>query len=167
MLFIDGSNLWHAVHRINKTYPKFRVDYVKLIEYLVSGRNYIRAYFYASHAVPPKQEEASFHNALKAQHIEVKLKPIKRRGDKLIEKGVDVSLVTDMLSLGFKKAYDTAIIISGDADFCEAINEIKGEGRKVEIAAFRDSINKDTQYTPDRFVLLDDIMDQIKVVEFR
>jgi len=48
MVFIDGSNLHHAVERYAKTDSSFVLDYKKLIETLVGGRRFVRAYYYGS-----------------------------------------------------------------------------------------------------------------------
>ena len=51
-----------------------------------------------------------------------------------MEKGIDVMLAVDMLTLAFKDRYDTAILVSSDADFKHAIEVIKFEtGKTVEL----------------------------------
>ena len=50
------------------------------------------------------------------------------------EKGVDVHLAVDMLQLAFNKAYDTAILVSGDGDFVSVVEALKNLGRRVEVA---------------------------------
>lgn len=47
------------------------------------------------------------------------------------EKGVDAAIVTDMLSLGFQKSYDLAVLVSGDADFIPAVEYLQGMGVRV------------------------------------
>jgi len=53
-----------------------------------------------------------------------------------MEKGVDVLIATDMLTGALRDCYDTAILISGDGDFVEVIEEIKRAGKQVENATF-------------------------------
>lgn len=64
------------------------------------------------------------------------------------EKGVDVAMVTDMLSMGYKNAYDTAISVGADADFENAFRNIKQIPKRVEIAAFSDN---DRSNTPPKY----------------
>lgn len=47
------------------------------------------------------------------------------------EKGVDAALVTDLLSLAWQRAYDVAILVSGDADYVPAVEYVQSQGLKV------------------------------------
>lgn len=47
------------------------------------------------------------------------------------EKGVDATIVTDMLSLAWQQAYDIAVLVSSDADFVPAVTKIQEAGLKV------------------------------------
>ena len=51
-----------------------------------------------------------------------------------VEKGIDVMLAVDMLLLAHKNAYETAILISSDADYKSAIEAVKFDfGKTVEL----------------------------------
>lgn len=52
------------------------------------------------------------------------------------EKGVDSTIVTDLLSLAWQDAYDIAILVSSDADFIPAVNKVQTAGLKVINAAW-------------------------------
>lgn len=52
------------------------------------------------------------------------------------EKGVDSTLVTDMLSLAWQGAFDIAVLVSSDADFVPAVERIQASGLKVINAAW-------------------------------
>jgi len=60
-----------------------------------------------------------------------------------VEKGVDVRLATDMLKLAWANAYDTAILVSHDGDFADAVLAVKESGKHVECAGF---VNPNTKY---------------------
>jgi len=53
------------------------------------------------------------------------------------EKGVDAAIVTDLLSLAWQGAYETAILVSGDADFIPAVEHVQSKGLKVVNASWR------------------------------
>lgn len=53
------------------------------------------------------------------------------------EKGVDAALVTDLLSLAWQRAYDVAVLVSGDADYIPAVEYVQAQGLKVINAAWR------------------------------
>ena len=48
-----------------------------------------------------------------------------------VEKGVDVALAVDLITLAFKDRYDVAVLVSSDADFKHAIETVKYETGKV------------------------------------
>ena len=160
MVFIDGSNILHSSQRFK---PGFKIDYVKLIKELVGGRNLIRPYFYCAHKVPPDNKEVKFHEALKRQGVAVVTRRLRQRGDQLIEKGVDVALVTDMLGMAFKNAYDVAVLVSGDEDFVGAVDDIKRLGKRVEVAAFEFAASRELKLMADHFVPLESLASKIEL----
>jgi uncharacterized LabA/DUF88 family protein len=54
-----------------------------------------------------------------------------------VEKGVDAALVTDLLSLAWQRAYEVAVLVSGDADYIPAVEYVQAQGLKVINAAWR------------------------------
>ena len=160
MIFIDGSNVFRSMQRFRNNY---RLDYKKLVEKLTEDRNLIRVYYFASSAVPPIKSQTNFYEALEINHnFRTIIKPLKGSGNRRREKGVDVALVTDFLSLGYKKAYDIGIIVSGDQDYAPAIEKVQDLGIQIEIASFRHSIGRDLLKVCDRRIYLDDIANDIE-----
>lgn len=170
MIFIDGSNLFRSCEGFRQGY---RPDIKKLQDILLKNRNLVRTYYYCSMGDPPRPEQVKFQDKLKYLHIAVVSKSLEQRGQTpdgkplWVEKGVDVALVTDMLSMAFKGAYDVAIIVSGDNDLVQAVDEVKRTGRRVEIAFFAFAIGRELRDTGDDFVNLEDIADQICLKENR
>jgi uncharacterized LabA/DUF88 family protein len=173
MVFIDGSNLHHAVERRQRKDTSFRIDYQKLVGALVGARKLVRAYYYGSRPMHAVAEQESFFKKLERLGFEISIKTLKVR-EKIckscgqaqrtyIEKGVDVALITDLLAFGFRNGYDTAIIVSGDNDFLGAINEVKRLPRRVEIAAFSDSVSEETQRKADAFISLEALEGKIRM----
>lgn len=125
----------------------------KTREFLVDGRSLVRTYYYGSTKVPPDAGQLGFYDKLRFDGFEVVTKPLVTRTSwatpvaggvrtqvvKEEEKGVDVALVTDMLAMGYKNAYDVAISVGADADFENAVKNIKQIPRRVELAAFSDN----------------------------
>jgi len=51
-----------------------------------------------------------------------------------VEKGVDVMLAVDMVTLGFKDHYDVAILVASDGDYKHAVEAVKLDlGKDVEL----------------------------------
>jgi len=81
-----------------------------------------------------------------------------------IDKGLDVLLVTWMMILLRNQAFDTAILLSGDGDFAEAVREVKRTGCRVEIVGWRNSVSRELDDLSSRrpVLFLDDIRDEIE-----
>src|SRR5208282_378521 len=152
MVFIDGSNIFHSLARYNRGY---RLDYAKLLNILVADRRLVRPYYYCSMAVPPRPKQENFIKKLKNLRFTIVHKPLKKRGDTFVEKGVDVALVTDLLSMAYKNAYDIAVVVSGDNDLEGAIEEVKRLGKRVEIAAFGSATAANMKTCGDNFIDLE------------
>lgn len=159
MIFIDGSNLFKTATRLT---PPLRLDYVKLRDLLVAGRKHVRTYFFGSIGSPPNEAQLKFHDLLKSLHFEVVIKPLKYRGKTeagkpiYIEKGLDVALVTTMLSMAFNDSLDVAIIVGGDNDYRQAVDEVKRRGKRVEIASFEISTSREFKFCGDDYISLDE-----------
>lgn len=63
------------------------------------------------------------------------------------EKGIDVALAVDLVTMAYKDEMDLAIVMSADYDLVPAIQEVvsrrrfRGEGPSVEVASWRSMIN--------------------------
>jgi uncharacterized LabA/DUF88 family protein len=170
IVFIDGSNIYWGLRNYNNTRnTKLKLDYKKLVDYCCNSRYCIRAYYYCSAPVPPPEEQIKFLDKLRFTGIQVVDKKLKLRKDEqgksyTVEKGVDVAMVIDFLSLAWENAYDVAIIVSGDADFCRAIEKVKEKGKRVEVVSFKDSMSGEIRRVSDATpVIIDDIIDNVKL----
>jgi len=138
MVFIDGSNFYHA---LRSQYGKTSVSFSHLVQSLVgAGRELVRVYYYnapvSAEDVPEQHgKQQRFFSALRRlQYFEVKLGRLERRPHGMVEKGVDVFLATDMVAMGLRDRCDTAILVAGDGDFSYAVQVVKDEGKHVELA---------------------------------
>jgi len=159
MVFIDGSNLFHALRRAN-----VKIDYRKMLDELVAGRNLVQPFFFGSVPPNPTASQIAFQKTLQMQGFEVKIFPLRSRDGRLVEKGVDVALAVEFLVQAFNKNYDVGILVSGDEDFRGVVGEAKRLGRKVEIASFRASTSAAFQICGNRFIALDDLLPKIKLL---
>lgn len=73
----------------------------------------------------------------------------------LVEKGVDISIATDMLSLAYDNIYDTGVLVSGDGDFAYVIKKIKLLGKKMEVAFFPKRRCWHLRQVSDKFIPLE------------
>ena len=70
------------------------------------------------------------------------------------EKGVDVRIAVDMITLAHHKELKVAIIGSSDSDLQPAIKELKNEGVERIYLGFEISPNKGLTYTTNRTILI-------------
>lgn len=94
------------------------------------------------------------------RHVNIKFGDyVEGSGDKRgREKRVDTLLVIDLMKLAFQNAYDTAIVFTGDQDFLDAIEFVKGIGKNIEICAFPRSCQKKIKEAADVFHNANDIL---------
>ena len=157
MVFIDGSNLYHVLEQICGRHD---VQFDKFSKKLANGRDLRRVYYYNI-----RQEPIEFNNNTSDQdkfltslydtpYLEVKLGIWKQRRGTMVEKGVDVMLATDLVTRAYENQYDTAIVVSGDADFYPALQAVKDTGKHVELAAFDTNISTEAAKTTDVHIKL-------------
>ncbi|MEA2053728.1 MAG: NYN domain-containing protein [Candidatus Thermoplasmatota archaeon] len=85
-----------------------------------------------------------------------------KKEKRYIEKGVDIALATDMLSLGFTKSYDVGVLVAGDLDYIKTIEALKKQGIIIEIACFKSAASGELIRCADRYIELDKIATEIK-----
>jgi uncharacterized LabA/DUF88 family protein len=146
-VFIDGSNFYHALKEAGLP---VHVDFGKLSAELTGrDRRHIHTYYYNAPLIRPRRDDPAFvekdrrcrsqqrfFNALRfIPNLTFKRGWLRRLPDGgQVEKGVDVMLATDMLTLAFKDRYDVAVLVSSDADYKHAVEAVKFEtGKAVEL----------------------------------
>jgi len=139
MVFIDGSNLYHV---LTQSCGRHDLQFDKFALKLANGRDLKRIYYYnirqESDTNPNMgvEQQKFLDSMYDTPYVEVRLGIWKQRGDIMVEKGVDVMLATDLVTHAYKDHYDTAIVVSGDADFYPALQAVKDVGKHIEVAAF-------------------------------
>ena len=152
MVFIDGSNLYHV---LGQTCGRHDLQFDKFAQKLANGRDLRRVYYYniRQEAFEDRSNAADQDKFLSSlydtPHLEVKLGIWKQRGSTMVEKGVDVMLAVDLVTHAYKDHYDTAIMVSGDADFYPALQAAKDVGKQVEVAAFETNISSEAARVAD------------------
>ena len=64
------------------------------------------------------------------EELRLNIDDVLKYGNK-VEKGVDVNLAVDLVTLAFENKYDVAMIISNDGDFVPAVKKAQAYGKKV------------------------------------
>ncbi|MFH1072168.1 MAG: NYN domain-containing protein [Nanoarchaeota archaeon] len=150
----------------------YKIDYKKLIQVLTKHTNLLRAYFYDGVSENILAKKKNFLEALQKAGIQLRTKALKKKRMvcehcghqtiKEVQKGVDVSLATDILRHGFQRTCDICIIVSGDEDYKDAIDLVKDIGIKVWVVSLRNALSSELEKTADKIFFIDDFVDQIK-----
>ena len=148
--YIDGFNLYHAIHDLNRPHLKW-VDLWALADSLTRDGDTLVAvnYFsaYATWRPGPYARHRAYVEALKLTqvtpfmaHFKKKQRACRRCGNSWTdheEKETDVSIAVKLLEDGFDNVFDRAIVISADSDLTPAIKTVRRRfpDKEVFIAA--------------------------------
>lgn len=149
-VFVDGSNFFFAC---KENLGRTDIDLGRFSAWLVTlrpGRELVRTYYYNCPLPPDADTEQQarqqrFYGALaRIPYFEVRLGKLSKKqvycaacgkaAERYVEKGVDMRIGVDMLSLTSKGLVDVPILVSGDGDLVEAIKAVKELGKHVELA---------------------------------
>ena len=170
IMYFDNSNIFKAQIRAG-----WRIDAKKFVAKLEESGPIWQTYFVASVSDPPRYQQTNFYRMLKNElRWETIIFPLGRKtteckkcGSKwtsFAEKGVDVAIATKLLTHAVSRAFDTAILVSGDRDYLDTVRTVKTHGLRVEVVSFRASLSKelaDESSIPT--LILDDIRSQIEL----
>jgi uncharacterized LabA/DUF88 family protein len=144
-IFIDGSNLYHA---LRDNCSRVDLNFTDFTSKLCGGRPLFRTYYYNVLQDPNQRpegfrEQQEFLDVLKkTPYLEVRLGGMKLSQGVPVEKGIDIMLATDLLHFAWNNLYEVAILVSGDGDFAYALQAAKNMGKHVEVAYFESNISK-------------------------
>jgi uncharacterized LabA/DUF88 family protein len=156
--FYDVQNLYrHAKDAFGHTHPNF--DPIKLHTAICNQNGWDVGQIRYYTGVPPVERSPKWHAywtarllSLKRQKVETITRPIRYRdqiflmpdGTKFIkttpqEKGIDVRLAIDLVSMAHRNLYDIAVIYSQDQDLAEVVDAVRQvaqeQQRKIQIAS--------------------------------
>ena len=170
IVYFDNSNIFHGQRSAG-----WRIDAEKFQEQLAKDGDIWQVYFFAAVSDPPRFNQTSFYRMLKEKlRWETVIFPL---GTKTVhckkcgaswrsstEKGVDVAIASKVLTHAINKAFETAILVSGDKDFLETVKTVKNMGLRVEIVSFRNSLSQElANESSAPVILLDDLRNDIEL----
>jgi len=145
-IFIDGSNLYHA---LRSNFRRYDLNFAEFASKLCGSRRLFRTYYYnvlQDQTQRPdgyRDQQEFLDNLRKTPYLELRLGSTKLAQGIPVEKGIDIMLATDLLYFAWNDAYDVAILVSGDSDFAYALQSVKNMGKYVEIAYFESGVSND------------------------
>ena len=160
IIFIDARNLIKANECHNALMKdNFSFNYRMMMQYFQRKYKVIRGYFYdgAPHKSEQTKERIRFYNELRRLGITLRLKEIDFKSPSPSQKGVDIYLTADMISLAYEDAYDIAVIFSGDGDYVALIDLVKSKGKKVWVASFKEVLSYKLRDCADKILMLNNM----------
>lgn len=174
-LFIDGENFIHKIEEVLKTKGldggKFDLSGINLNQLLkksLEGLTVLTKNFYIAKirlhpdTIKKSKELIAYQRKLRNNLVNQGFEFIiagnvraQKIGSKIIfrEKGVDVRIAVDMVTLACDKKMDTAVLCSSDSDLQPAVSELKKRKVKVIYLGFQIKPNKGLVYSTDRTIL--------------
>lgn len=130
-IFVDVQNLFYSARALFNG----KINFKKLIEYIVGGRELTRAIAYI--VQKPDSDQSGFVEALKNMGYEIKSKELRIRLDGTAKGDWDMGIAIDALAIASK--LDVVVLVSGDGDFVPLVEMLKAQGCKVEVVSFEKS----------------------------
>lgn len=143
-VFIDVSNMYMSAQNLYNT----NVNFDQVLKTAVGKRRLVRAFAYVIETESGKEKD--FFKVLERQGYEVRVKPLQvfRSGAK---KGDwDVGLTIDVVRL--LPLLDTVVLVSGDGDYQDLLDYLRGHGRRTEVMAFGKTTSHKLVEEADEFI---------------
>lgn len=147
-IFVDVQNMFYSAKHLWNA----KLNFAKLIELAVNGRQLIRAISYVIEN--PDIDQTAFTDMLKTTGYEVKTKELRNRADGSAKGDWDMGIAIDAIAIAPK--VDCIVLVSGDGDFIELVRHLKAQGVRVETLSFIGSTNEDLIAVSDYHVPMDE-----------
>ena len=127
-VFVDVQNMYYSAKNLYSA----KVDFGKVLEASIMGRNIVRAFAYVIKADVGLEKE--FFNALAKLGFEVREKELQiflggsKKGD------WDVGLCMDVIRMLDK--IDAIVLVSGDGDYYDLLEYARSRGVRTEVISF-------------------------------
>ena len=153
LIVVDESNA-----RISAMEQKCKLNFAKLLDLLKDKSTDCKAIAYIA-TDPQNKKQPAFLSRLKNKGFQIVSKPVVKRADGSVKGNLDMEIGLDLVNL--VDSYDTAVLVSGDADFVCAVNQSRSYGKRVEVASFRTNTSKSLIKAADSYLNLETIIEQI------
>ncbi len=155
-VFVDVQNMYYSAKNL---YKGAKVDFGKILKEGVAGRKLIRAFAYVIRAdIEPEQ---AFYEALEKQGWEVRAKDLQvfiggaKKGDWDVGLCMDVIRHTDKV--------DVVVLVSGDGDYVDLLDYLRGRGVRTEVIAFGKTTSGKLVEEADEFLDLDEAPEEFLI----
>lgn len=148
-VFVDVQNLYYSA----KAMYDSNVNFGRILEAAVNGRQLIRAMAYVIKSEAPKEQ--GFFDALEKAGLEIRSKDIQIFADGQKKGDWDVGIAVDAIKVADR--LDVVILATGDGDFNPLVTYLKeNRGCRVEGIAFARSTSAKLTEVLDSFTDIDE-----------
>ncbi|MFT4303894.1 MAG: NYN domain-containing protein [Candidatus Woesearchaeota archaeon] len=146
-ILVDVQNMYYSA----KNLYNCKVNFNEILKDALKGRKLMRALAYVIKA--DVRDEHNFHDALNKIGFEIKSKELlvfhggNKKGD------WDVGIAMDAVRAAEK--VDTIVVVSGDGDFKELYEYVRGKGCRIEVMAFGKTASSSIKDYVDHFIDMD------------
>lgn len=142
-VFVDVSNLFYSAKSAG-----VEVNYCRLLEHAVAGRDIIRACAYTG-VDPENPNQRRFIDFLRSNGYKVVCKDIHKYEGGRIKANLDIEMAVDIMLLS--ENLDVVVIVSGDGDFVRLIEAVQMKGVRCEVISFGISTSNELIEAADMF----------------
>ena len=156
-IFVDVPNVIYAAER-----QRVKLDFGKMLEFLVRGRELVRASAYAPISDDPqlRLDTQKFVQPFVDFGYRIVTKPLKRYADGSMKANFDVELAIDVLTMSDR--LDIVTLVSGDGDFRRLVELVESKGVRVEVVAFGQSTAAELRALADEYIDLNDHLPELR-----
>jgi uncharacterized LabA/DUF88 family protein len=146
-ILVDVQNMYYSARNLYDC----KVNFLEILKDALKNRKLVRAIAYVIRA--DVKDEPIFHEALEKIGFEVKSKDLlifhggHKKGD------WDIGIAMDAVRAAEKA--DTIVVVSGDGDFKELYEYVRGKGCRIEVMAFGKTASSSIKDYVDDFIDLD------------
>ncbi len=157
-IFVDVPNIMYAAER-----ERVVLDYGKVLDYIIGGRELVRASAYSPISDDPDEEldTQKFVQPFMNLGYRIVTKPLKRYANGTIKANFDVELAIDVLTMADR--LDIVVLLSGDGDFRRLVEIVASKGVRVEVVAFGPSTAGELRTVADVYTDLNDLLAELRV----
>src|SRR5687768_1040343 len=142
-VFVDVSNLFYSAKSAG-----VEVNYCRLLELTVAGRDLIRASAYTG-VDPENPNQRKFIDFLRSNGYKVICKDIHKYEGGRIKANLDIEIAVDIMLLS--ENLDVVVLVSGDGDFVRLVEAIQMKGVRCEVVGFGISTSNELIEAADHF----------------
>src|SRR5687768_2651020 len=142
-VFVDVSNLFYSAKSAG-----VEVNYCRLLELTVAGRDLIRASAYTG-VDPENPNQRKFIDFLRSNGYKVICKDIHKYEGGRIKANLDIEIAVDIMLLS--ENLDVVVLVSGDGDFVRLVEAIQMKGVRCEVVGFGISTSNELIEAADQF----------------